>query len=218
MKFQGTYLIIFAIAIAAYYIYLGIKILGKKIFMQKSCITDYIIVLILVPLFINTFIVFIKDKLYTYKASWIVLIIIFIITAFYVASVILGLSSDELDIYNASEDDIRKSLEGAAKKMNISFSVKDNKYLFNINDDSEKTTDVEINNYKIPLFVKLTINNFKSVNNYKEFFKEFTDELFLQNGQEKPDKKSYLFYFIGSGLLIIVGIIAIIINMSHLWV
>lgn len=218
MKFQGTYLIIFAFAIAAYYIYLGVRILRKKIFIQKSAITDYITALILVPLFINSIIVFIKDKFYVYKASWIFLIMIFIITAFYVTSVILGFFTDEYDIYNAPEEKVKEALEAAAKKLNINFSAEDNKYVFNSGSETGKAAGADINKYKVPEFVKLTVNKFKNIDNYNEFFKEFKDTLMLQDELKSPHKKAYLFYFIAAAALIAVGIAAIMINTGHLWV
>lgn len=218
MKFQGTYLIIFAFAIAAYYIYLGIKILGKKISVERSSITDYITVLILVPLFINTLIVFIKDEFFVYKAAWIFVIIIFVVTAFYVTSVILGLSSEELDIYNASEEETGNVLEEVLKKMNISFSLKDGKYLLNADSETGKTAEAEINKYKIPQFVKLVVKNYKNINSYNEFFKEFKDTLLSKEKLEQADKKSYLFYFSGAAALIILGVTAIVINAGHLWI
>lgn len=218
MKFQGTYLIIFAFAIAAYYIYLGIKILGKKVFVEKSSITDYITVLILAPLLINTFIVFIRDKFYVYKAAWIFVIIIFAVTAFYVTSVILGLSSVELDIYNASEEETENVLEEILKKKDISFSRNDDRYLLNADNETEKAAEAKINKYKLPQFVKLVVKNYKYINNYTEFFKEFKDTLLSKEKLEQADKKSYLFYFSGAAALIILGVTAIVINAGHLWI
>lgn len=211
MSFQSIFLIILSILIGAYYIYTGIRILNKGPYIQYSSVTDYILAVILVPLCVNVIIVFIKDSFYSYSYGWIILIATILITAFYVTICVLNIFSLSFDIYNVKEETIINIVQGELDKRNIGYEKNESKFKL-----KDLKPFIEVSSYKFPRTVKLSINSYRQMPEYKEFANEVKALILKEEAQ--ADKLSSIIYLCGAAILIATAIVLYIIGKTRLWI